>query len=175
MAFPLPLQQPAPDRRPGQDRQPRCQCRTALDSGLKAYPNLQIQTRAQFEKSQLAHVNRLLGLVYALLALAVLIALISIVNTLMLSVFERMREIGLLRAVGMKRRQVRAVIRSESVIIAVFGAVIGVIHRARTGHRPGGDEAGEFSGHDRPRDVADVGFHVALMHATWVSGDARAG
>jgi putative ABC transport system permease protein len=57
----------------------------------------------------------------------VFIALIGIVNTLMLSVFERTREIGLLRAVGMKRRQIRAMIRSESVIISVFGAVIGIV------------------------------------------------
>ncbi len=62
-----------------------------------------------------------------LLALAVLIAMIGIVNTLLLSVFERTREIGLLRAVGMKRRQVREMIRSESVIVAVFGAVIGIV------------------------------------------------
>jgi putative ABC transport system permease protein len=72
-------------------------------------------------------VNQLLGLVYALLALAVLIALIGIVNTLMLSVFERTREIGLLRAVGMRRRQVRAMIRSEAVILAIFGAIIGIV------------------------------------------------
>jgi putative ABC transport system permease protein len=100
---------------------------SALPGALKAYPDLKLQTRAQFEKSEQAQVNQLLGLVYALLALAVIIALIGIVNTLMLSVFERTREIGLLRAVGMKRRQVRAMIRSESVIIAVFGAIIGVI------------------------------------------------
>ena len=101
---------------------------SALDAGLKPpIPNLKIQTRAQFEKSQQQQVNQLLGLVYALLALAVVIALIGIVNTLMLSVFERTHEIGLLRAVGMKRRQVRAMIRSESVIIALFGAIIGVI------------------------------------------------
>ena len=62
-----------------------------------------------------------------LLALAVVIALIGIVNTLILSVFERTREIGLLRAVGMKRRQVRTMIRSESVIIALFGAGVGVL------------------------------------------------
>ena len=68
-----------------------------------------------------------LALIYALLALAVLIALIGIVNTLMLSVFERTREIGLLRAVGMRRRQVRAMVRSESVILAVFGAIIGIV------------------------------------------------
>jgi putative ABC transport system permease protein len=71
--------------------------------------------------------DQLLGLVYALLALAVLIALIGIVNTLMLSVFERTHEIGLLRAVGMKRRQVRSMIRLESVILAVFGAIIGIL------------------------------------------------
>ncbi|MGO9028191.1 MAG: ABC transporter permease [Acidimicrobiales bacterium] len=99
----------------------------AITRGLKAYPNLLIQTRAQFEKSEQAQVNQLLGLVYVLLALAVLIAMIGIVNTLMLSVFERTREIGLLRAVGMRRRQIRAMIRSESVILALFGAVIGII------------------------------------------------
>jgi putative ABC transport system permease protein len=100
---------------------------SALNRRLAAYPNLTIQTRAQFESQQKANINQLLGLVYVLLALAVVIALIGIVNTLMLSVFERTREIGLLRAVGMRRRQVRAMIRSESVIIALFGAVIGVL------------------------------------------------
>ncbi|MGA2472095.1 MAG: FtsX-like permease family protein [Acidimicrobiales bacterium] len=100
---------------------------SAVSHALAAYPNVQVQSRAQFEASQKAAVNKLLGLVYALLALAVIVALIGIVNTLMLSVFERTHEIGLLRAVGMKRRQIRAMIRSESVILAVFGAVIGII------------------------------------------------
>ena len=95
--------------------------------GLRAYPNLKIQTRTGFENSQRAQVNQLLALVYALLALAVVIALIGIVNTLMLSVFERTHEIGLLRAVGMKRRQVRSMIRSESLILSVFGAIIGIL------------------------------------------------
>jgi putative ABC transport system permease protein len=99
----------------------------ALVHGLSAYPNLKIQTRAAFEKSQQAQVNQLLGLVYVLLALAIVIAMIGIVNTLMLSVFERTHEIGLLRAVGMRRRQVRSMIRSESVILALFGAIIGVV------------------------------------------------
>ncbi|MGD0068717.1 MAG: ABC transporter permease, partial [Streptosporangiaceae bacterium] len=99
----------------------------AVTSALAVFPNAQVQTRAQFEQTQAAAVNELLGLVYALLALAVLIALIGIVNTLMLSVFERTREIGLLRAVGMKRRQVRTMIRSEAVILAIFGAIIGII------------------------------------------------
>jgi putative ABC transport system permease protein len=99
----------------------------AVTNVLAPFPNIQVQTRAQFEAAQAASVNQLLGLVYALLALAVLIALIGIVNTLMLSVFERTREIGLLRAVGMRRRQVRTMIRSEAVILAVFGAIIGIV------------------------------------------------
>ena len=99
----------------------------AVHAELRQYPDLTIQTRAQFEKAQQAQVNQLLGLVYALLGLAILIALIGIVNTLMLSVFERTHEIGLLRAVGMRRRQVRAMIRSEAVILSLFGAVIGIV------------------------------------------------
>jgi putative ABC transport system permease protein len=98
-----------------------------LNRTLAAYPNLSIQSRAEFEHSQQSSVNQELGLVYVLLALAVVIALIGIVNTLMLSVFERTHELGLLRAVGMTRRQVRAMIRSEAVIIALVGAVIGVV------------------------------------------------
>jgi putative ABC transport system permease protein len=99
----------------------------AVTRALAPFPNIQVQTKAQFEQAQVSSVNQILGLVYALLALAVLIALIGIVNTLMLSVFERTREIGLLRAVGMRRRQVRTMIRSEAVILAIFGAIIGII------------------------------------------------
>ncbi|MGD0241092.1 MAG: ABC transporter permease [Streptosporangiaceae bacterium] len=99
----------------------------AVTQALAPYPNLQVQTRAQFEQTQVASVNQLLGLVYALLGLAVVIALVGIVNTLMLSVFERTREIGLLRAVGMRRRQVRTMVRSEAVILALFGAIVGIV------------------------------------------------
>jgi putative ABC transport system permease protein len=99
----------------------------AVTKALDSFPNIQVQTKAQFEQAQVSSINQILGLVYALLALAVLIALIGIVNTLMLSVFERTREIGLLRAVGMRRRQVRTMIRSEAVILAIFGAIIGII------------------------------------------------
>ena len=99
----------------------------AVTRALAPFPTVQVQTRAQFQQSEISSVNQLLGLVYALLALAVLIALIGIVNTLMLSVLERTREIGLLRAVGMRRPQVRAMIRSEAVILATFGAVIGIV------------------------------------------------
>jgi putative ABC transport system permease protein len=100
---------------------------SAVQHALAGYPNVQVQTRAQFQQSQVSSVNQLLGLVYALLALAVIIALIGIVNTLMLSVLERTREIGLLRAVGMRRRQVRSMIRSEAVILAILGALIGIV------------------------------------------------
>ncbi|MGH3733007.1 MAG: ABC transporter permease [Acidimicrobiales bacterium] len=99
----------------------------AVNNATDPYPNVGVQTRAQYEAAQVASVNKLLDIVYALLALAVLIALIGVVNTLLLSVFERTREIGLLRALGMKRRQVRAMIRSEAVILSLFGAAIGVV------------------------------------------------
>ena len=99
----------------------------AIVKAVEVYPNLKVQTRAEFQKTQQAQINQLLGLIYVLLALAIVIALIGIVNTLMLSVFERTHEIGLLRAVGMRRRQVRSMIRSESVILSLFGAIIGVL------------------------------------------------
>jgi putative ABC transport system permease protein len=98
-----------------------------LNRVLTPYANVSAKTRAQFEADQKHAVNQELGLVYVLLALAVVVALIGIVNTLMLSVFERTREIGLMRAVGMKRRQVRSMIRAESVIVALFGAVVGIV------------------------------------------------
>jgi putative ABC transport system permease protein len=100
---------------------------TAVQNALSGYPNVQVQSRDQYEQSQAKNVDALLGLVYALLALAVIIALIGIVNTLMLSVIERTHEIGLLRAVGMRRRQVRSMIRTEAVILSIFGAVLGVV------------------------------------------------
>ncbi len=99
----------------------------AVRRELASSPTVQVQARAQFESSELSSINQLLGLVYVLLALAVLIAVIGIVNALMLSVFERTREIGLLRAVDMKRRQVRTMIRSESIVISIFGAIIGLV------------------------------------------------
>jgi putative ABC transport system permease protein len=98
-----------------------------VSKALAPYPTLSIQTRAEFEATQTGAVNQALGLVYALLALAVIIAFIGVVNTLLLAVFERTHEIGLLRAVGMQRRQVRAMIRSEAVILSLFGAIAGVV------------------------------------------------
>ena len=85
-----------------------------------------MQTSSEFQQSFEATIDSLLLVVNALLALAVIIALIGIANTLALSVHERTREIGLLRAVGMTRRQTRRMVRWEAALVAVFGAVLGV-------------------------------------------------
>jgi putative ABC transport system permease protein len=101
--------------------------RKAIDRVLKAYPNAKLQDRTQFKEAQAAQINQLLNLIYALLALAVIIALIGIANTLALSIYERTRELGLLRAVGMSRRQLRSTVRWESVIIALLGTLLGLV------------------------------------------------
>jgi putative ABC transport system permease protein len=85
-----------------------------------------VQDRDEYVQSIAAGVDQFLVLVYLLLALAIVIAVIGIANTLALSVHERTRELGLLRAVGQTRPQVRAMVRWESVIIAVFGALGGL-------------------------------------------------
>lgn len=87
----------------------------------------ELQSRDEFIDSQSGQVNQILGLIYGLLALSVVIAVVGIVITLLLSVLERQREIGLLRAVGMTRSQVRTTVRWESVITSMFGAVVGVL------------------------------------------------
>jgi putative ABC transport system permease protein len=101
--------------------------RRALDRVLEAYPNAELQDRTEFKEAQAEQINQLLGLIYALLFLAVVIALIGIANTLALSIYERTRELGLLRAVGMSRRQLRSSVRWESVIIALLGTVLGLV------------------------------------------------
>jgi putative ABC transport system permease protein len=92
---------------------------------LRAFPNVAVKDQAEFVAEQQAHVDQMLGLVTAMLLLAVVIAVLGIVNTLVLSVLERTRELGLLRAVGGTRSQVRAVIRRESVLMAALGALTG--------------------------------------------------
>jgi len=109
--------------RPGVDP---AAARAAVERVTDEFPNVELRDQAEFKQQQEDQVNQILGLVTALLALSIIIALFGIVNTLALSIFERTRELGLLRAVGMSRRQVRAMIRGESVIIAVLGAVLGV-------------------------------------------------
>ena len=98
--------------------------RDAISKVATAYPNVKLQDMATFKRDMLSQIDQLLGLVYTLLALAVVIAILGIINTLALSTLERVRELGLLRAVGMTRREVRAMVRHESVIVAVIGAVI---------------------------------------------------
>ncbi len=93
---------------------------------LADFPVAKAQTLAEFKDTQADQVNQLLGLVYALLSLSVIVALLGIVNTLALAVHERTRELGLLRAVGMSKRQVRRMVRAESVITALIGAVLGL-------------------------------------------------
>lgn len=100
--------------------------RSAIEDVVKEFPGVKVRDQTQVKAENRKQVDQLLGLISALLALAIIIALFGIVNTLALSVFERTRELGLLRAVGMARRQVRAMVRAESVITSVMGAVLGL-------------------------------------------------
>jgi putative ABC transport system permease protein len=101
--------------------------RRQLDDAVADVPTVSVQDLGEFLDAQTAPIDTFLRVIYALLGLAVLIALIGITNTLSLSVLERTRELGLLRAVGMTREQLRRTIRLESAIIAVFGTLIGLV------------------------------------------------
>ena len=100
--------------------------RAAIDRVLVDFPNVTVRDQAEYKAETARQIDQVVNLFYALLALAVVIALFGIVNTLGLSIFERIRELGLLRAIGATRRQVRSMIRWEAVIIAVLGAVLGL-------------------------------------------------
>jgi putative ABC transport system permease protein len=91
------------------------------------FPQARSRTAAQFKADQAGQINTLLALIYVLLALSVIVSLFGIVNTLILSVYERTRELGMLRAIGTSRRQVRQMIRYESVITALIGGVFGLV------------------------------------------------
>ncbi len=99
---------------------------TRLERATNPYYVVSVETRAGFKGEVAGQVNGLIGVVYGLLALAIVIAVLGIINTLALSVVERRREIGMLRAVGMQRAQVRRTIYLESLLISVFGAVLGL-------------------------------------------------
>ena len=99
----------------------------ALEAALDDFPNAKAQSRQDFIDSQISGLSSILNILYVLLALSVLVSLFGIVNTLVLTVFERTREIGMLRAIGMTRRQVKRMIRHESVITALIGAAIGIV------------------------------------------------
>jgi putative ABC transport system permease protein len=100
--------------------------RAAVDRVMADFPNVTVRDQAEFRDQQARQIDQIINLFYSLLGLAILIALFGIVNTLGLSIFERIRELGLLRAVGATRAQLRSMIRWEAVIIAVLGAVLGL-------------------------------------------------
>jgi putative ABC transport system permease protein len=104
------------------------QVQPAVDRVLAAsYPQVRSRTAAQFKQDLAGQINNLLTLIYVLLALSVIVSLFGIVNTLILSIYERSRELGMMRAIGTSRRQVRQMIRYESVITALIGGVFGLV------------------------------------------------
>ena len=102
------------------------QVREGLEQALTDYPMVAVLDRGEFIDNQTSQIDTLLNVIYALLGLAIIIAVLGIVNTLVLSTIERTRELGLLRAVGLQRSQLRTMITLESVAIAILGAVLGV-------------------------------------------------
>ncbi|MFJ3304867.1 ABC transporter permease [Streptomyces sp. NPDC086549] len=108
--------------RDGQEKQ----AYAALKKSLKKYPQYQVRDQTDYKKELKDQIGQLLNMVYGLLALAIIVAVLGVVNTLALSVVERTREIGLMRAIGLSRRQLRRMIRLESVVIALFGALLGL-------------------------------------------------
>jgi putative ABC transport system permease protein len=97
-----------------------------LNRALTAYPDAKVQTRTAWVTARAKSVDQILDLFYVLLALSVIISLFGMINTLVLAVFERTRELGMLRAIGMSRRQMRRMIRHESIITALIGAALGL-------------------------------------------------
>ncbi len=93
----------------------------------RSFPVAEVRNQQELKENQEAQINQLLNLIYALLALAVIVSLFGIANTLALSIHERTRELGMLRAIGMSRRQVRTMIRYEAVITALIGAILGMV------------------------------------------------
>ncbi|WP_424892071.1 ABC transporter permease [Streptomyces sp. XH2] len=98
----------------------------ALKASVEQYPQIKVRDQSDYKKLIQDQVGQLLNMIYGLLALAIIVAILGVVNTLALSVVERTREIGLLRAIGLSRRQMRRMIRLESVVIALFGALLGL-------------------------------------------------
>ncbi|MFG2620580.1 ABC transporter permease [Streptomyces sp. NPDC048507] len=98
----------------------------ALKTALAEYPQYTVRNQTDYKENLRDQVGQLLNMVYGLLALAIIVAVLGVVNTLALSVVERTREIGLMRAIGLSRRQLRRMIRLESVVIALFGALLGL-------------------------------------------------
>jgi putative ABC transport system permease protein len=110
-----------------EDDVPAATSRAGIDEATAAWPNAEVDDQAEFKEAATEEIQMMLNLVYGLLALAVLISLIGIANTLALSVSERTRELGLLRAVGMHRSQLRRAVRWEAMLISSLGAALGVV------------------------------------------------
>jgi len=98
----------------------------AVQRAVRAVPGAKVQTRDEWVSERAAAINQLLNLLYVLLALSIVVSLFGMVNTLVLAVFERTRELGMLRTIGMTRRQVRRMVRHESSITALIGAGLGL-------------------------------------------------
>ena len=126
--------------------------RSVLEQAATTYPSVEVMDHSEFKAAKAGDINTLLNLIYALLGLAIVIALIGITNTLALSIFERTRELGLLRAIGMTRRQLRATVRWEAMIIALFGTVLGL-------------SIGLFFGWSLVHALADKGFSAFVVPA----------
>jgi putative ABC transport system permease protein len=101
--------------------------RKELDKALASYPNITVQDQSDFVAETKAQVNQIVSIINILLGLSVVIALLGVINTLALSVIERTRELGLLRAIGMARRQMKRMIRVEAVLICTFGGILGLV------------------------------------------------
>jgi putative ABC transport system permease protein len=129
------------------------QARAVIETAIKPYPSVNVKDREEFVSSNLAQIDVVLNVIYALLFLSVLIALLGIANTLALSIVERTRELGLLRAVGMTRRQMRGTVRWEAVLIALFGTI-------------GGLGVGVFFGWAIFQALKDQGFHIFAVPIT---------
>ena len=98
-----------------------------LEDDISGFADAKVQTRDEFKTNFIKPIKKILNLLYALLALSVIVSLVGIINTLVLTVYERTRELGMLRAVGMTRRQVRMMIRYESIVTALMGAALGIV------------------------------------------------
>jgi putative ABC transport system permease protein len=136
----------------------------ALNRVLGAFPNAKVQTREQFVDNQISGLSSVLNILYVLLALSIIVSLFGIVNTLVLSVFERTREIGMLRAVGTSRRQVRRMIRHESVITALIGSVLGILLGIAFGALLAARDSSSIA------FVIPVGRIIVFLIASWLVG-----
>jgi putative ABC transport system permease protein len=99
----------------------------AVETAMSAFPQAKVQSNAEFRRDQASQIDQLLLIITVLLAFAILIAVLGISITLALGVFERTREIGLMRAVGMNKRKTRRMVRWEAIIVSTFGAIVGII------------------------------------------------